>query len=214
MTKFKELQRELEQLLKKSNFERMEEIIKLTNPELHTVLGSDYFSIIHHSLQLAIKEGTIEVNDLTSFRLYFKQILRAHPGATFDSTSSLATSYLWNEREMKEAMRTFINNGGKIEQVFFVKGLEEMASPELETILDSLQKIGINIRIVSSTHVPAALKKYFFVEENKKIAWEIPIDDHGRAGTGMITTNALLMADFLRIFDNLCQSSQQLSYSP
>jgi len=198
-----EMQRDLERLLAKEELERMDEIIAQMNLDLRKVLSDDYFASILKSLQVAIKEQRVQMNNPTRFRFYFKQMLQSYPRATFLSTSSLATSYLWDDKEIVYALTCFIHNGGRIKQILFVKDLEELASVEMKAVLDLLEKIGITVRIVNSSHVPSDLRKYFFVESRKRIAWEIPVDDQGHVGSSVVTADEQTTANYYKIFVKL-----------
>ncbi len=124
------------------------------------------------------------------------------------STSSLATSYLWNEKDMEDALARFIHEGGKIKQIFFVRSPEEAASPEMQVTLDLLKKIGITIRIVNSTRIPANLKQYFIVEARRKIGWDIPVNDQGHVGLSVITANPAVTANYCKIFETLWEIAE------
>ncbi len=210
---YDEMPNDIDELL--SALKHINTIVALKSPELHNVLGDAFFSDMLHALQTTMKEGKIQFNDLTNFRCFFMRILQAHPGAAFCATNSLATSHLWNERGMKEALKVFIRDGGTIEQIFFVKSLEEIASSAVETILDSLQEIGIKMSIASNEQIPAGCERLFLVESTGKVAWELLVDDQGHMGF-VITTDQQATANYCQIFDQLKQQAQQLklSYRP
>lgn len=205
--KCNEMHHDLQRLLAKAELERMDEIIAQINPDLRKVLSDDYFVNILKFLQTAMKDQRVQVNDPTRFRFYFKQMLQSYPKATFLSTSSLATSYLWNDKEIEHALTCFINGGGKIKQILFVKDLEELASVEMKAVLDLLEEIGIIVRVVNSAHIPPDLKKYFFVESRKKMAWEIPVDNQGHVGSSVVTTDEQTIVNYYKNFEKLWESA-------
>ena len=198
-----------------STLKRINTIVARKRPELHNVLGDAFFSDMLHVLQTTMKEGKIHFNDLTNFRSFFMRMLQAHPGATFRATNSLATSHLWNERSMKEALKAFTRGGGTIEQLFFVKNLEELTSHEVKTILDSLQEIGIEMSVVSNEQIPVGCERLFLVEATGKVAWELLVDEQGHMGF-VITTDQQATADYAQVFDQLKQVAHplKLSYRP
>jgi len=208
MNKCNEMQDKLENLLSKAELEQMKEMITHINPDLRKVLGNNFFSGMFHTLQTALKESKVQLSDSSTFRLNFKHMLRAYPKATLLSTSSLATSYLWNEKDMEDALARFIHEGGKIKQIFFVRSPEEAASPEMQVTLDLLKKIGITIRIVNSTRIPANLKQYFIVEARRKIGWDIPVNDQGHVGLSVITANPAVTANYCKIFETLWEIAE------
>jgi hypothetical protein len=206
--KFNEMQRDIEKLLSKAELERIDKIILQINPELRKVLSDEFFANIPILLKIAMKEHRVQVNDLTNFRFPFKHMLQSYSRATFLSTSSLATSYFWNDSEIVQALTCFIRGGGKIKQIFFVKDLEEMASMEMKVALDILQKIGISVKVVNSANIPPELKKYFFVESRKKIAWETPIYNQGHVGPSVVTSDEQTTTNYYKIFEKLWDSAQ------
>jgi hypothetical protein len=208
LNKCNEMQSKLESLLSKAELEQMKEIIAHINPDLRKVLGNNFFSGMLHTLQTAMKDSKVQVNDSSSFRLNFKHMLRAYPTATFLSTSSLATSYLWNEKDMEDALARFIYEGGKIKQIFFVRGPEEAASAEMQVALDLLKKIGITVRTVNGTRIPASLKQYFIVESRRKIGWDIPVNDQGYVGLSVITADATVTTNYCKMFETLWESAE------
>ena len=155
-------------------------------------------------LQTAIEERRVEVND---FSFYFKQLLRAYPGATFLSTSSLSISHLWTNREVAQALTDFIQAGGRVKQIFLVRSLEEESSVEMRVALAHLEKMGVSVQIVDSAQYPCDLKNFFFVESRKRIAWEIPLDRQGRIGTSVVTADERTIARYAEIFSALWKSS-------
>lgn len=208
VNKSNEMQSKLENLLLKAELEQMKEFIVHINPDLRKVLGDSYFASMFNTLQTALNESKVQVSDSSSFRLNFKHMLKAYPNATFLSTSSLATSYLWNEKDMETALTRFIHEGGKIKQIFYVRSLEEAASTEMQITLDLLKKIGITVRVVNSANIPASLKQYFIVELRGKIGWEIPVNDQGHVGASVITGAPTETADYRKVFETLWESAE------
>lgn len=205
--KCNEIQHTLEQLQLKTEHEQLKESLAHINLNLLKVIGDGYFSDMFNALETAIKSGKVQVNDSSSFRLNFKRMLKAFPNATFLSTSSLATSYLWNEKDMEEALSRFIREGGKIKQIFFVRSAEEAASKEMQVTLNLLKKIGIMVRVVNSATTPAYLKRYFIVESRRKIGWDIPINDQGHVGMSVITANTTATVEYCKMFETLWENN-------
>lgn len=196
----------LEQLLVKTEQEQLRKNLARINPGLRKIVGDDYFPGLFQALETAITTGKVQVNGSSSFRLNFKRMLKAFPNATLLSTSSLATSYLWNEKDMEDALTHFINEGGKIKQIFFVRGAEEAASVEMQATLDLLNKIGITVHMVDSSRIPAHMKRYFIVESRGKIGWNIPVNDQGQVGLSEITADTAVTANYCKLFKTLWES--------
>jgi len=184
----------------KNELNTMNEMIKHIDLNLRKVWGDDYFARMGKLLQMAIEERRVEVND---FSFYFRQLLRAYPRATFLSTSALSVSHLWTNREVAQALADFIQAGGRIKQVFFVRDLEDEASVEVRVVLAHLEHIGISVQIADH---PCDLKGFFFVEARRKIAWEIPIDRQGRIGTSVVTADEQTIASYAETFAALWKS--------
>lgn len=208
LNKSNEIQNKLENLLSKAEMEQMKAIITQISPDLRKVLGDAFFANMFHTLQMAMKDSKVQVNDSSSFRLNFKRMLKAYPNATFLSTSSLATSYLWNEKDMEEALARFIREGGRIKQIFFVRGPEEAAKPEVEITLALLKKIGIDVRIVDRLRIPADLKQYFIVESRRKVGWDISVNDQGHGGMSVITAAPTTTSKYHKTFETLWESTE------
>lgn len=196
--------RALTSLAGKNEMNNINEMIMHIDLNLRKVWGDHYFARMGKLLQMAIEERRVEVND---FSFYFKQLLLAYPGATFLSTSSLSVSHLWTNREVAQALADFIQVGGRVEQLFFVRSLEEESSVEMRVVLAHLKKIGVSVQVIDSAQYPCDLKNFFLVEARRRIAWEIPIDRQGRIGTSVVTADERTIARYVEIFSALWKSN-------
>ncbi|HEU5378768.1 MAG TPA: hypothetical protein VFV38_25375 [Ktedonobacteraceae bacterium] len=206
--KCNEMRHDLGRLLARSELEQIDKIISQINLDLRKALSEDYFANTLKSLQTAMKEQHVQISDISILSSSFKQILQSYTRTTFLSTSSLATSYLWNNREIERALTCFIQGGGRIRQLFFVKSLEELASVEVNDALKTLQKLHIDVQVVDSTHIPADFKKHFFVEAKRKIAWEIPVDSQGHVASSIVTADEQAITTYANIFETLWRDSR------
>lgn len=210
--KYNEAHRDLQRLLSTIELEHMEKTIALIHPELLKVLSKDYFLSIRSCLQIAAEESKVSVNDHARFSFYFRQMLRCYPNETFLSTCSATTSYLWKDPEIKKALSDFIAAGGTIKQIFFARSHEELFSQEVEAIAAQLRSIGIEARMATHASIPDDHKKYFFVEENGRVAWEAFVVDHeGHVGSSTLTANKQETANYCHIFENLWRSTHHLN---
>ncbi len=198
--RYAQVGRDLALLLGKAELKRMDEVISHIDLNLRKVWGDDYFAHMGNLLQTAIEERRVEVDD---FGFYFKQLLRAYPQATFLSTNSLSISHLWTNKDIAQALTSFIRDGGHIRQIFFVKSLEDEASVEMRVALDHLKKIGVCVQVVGSSEHACDLKRFFFVGASKRIAWEIPIDEQGHIGASVVTADERTIAGYREIFASL-----------
>lgn len=202
--RFAQIGRLLALPLGEAELKRMDEVISHIDLNLRKVWGDDYFAHMGNLLQTAIEDRRVEVDD---FGFYFKQLLRAYPEATFLSTSSLSISHLWTNRDIAQALTSFIRAGGHIKQIFFVQSLEDEASVEMRVALDHLKKIGVCVQVVGSSEHACDLRTFFFVESSKRIAWEIPIDEQGHIGTSVVTADEQAIARYREIFAKLWKPS-------
>lgn len=195
-------QRDVERLLSKIEPEQMAKVLQQIDPHLRKVLKDDYFLDILEFFQAAVEQSKVQLNDVTRFRFYFIRTLRNYTKSTFLST----VPFLWKDPTIEDAIARFIQKGGKIEQVFFVKDDQELSSPALQAVLARQQKIGVQVHIINSIVTPSDLKKNFIVESRGKIAWETHMHDDGHIGSGTITTNTHLTVSYCRIFEKLRES--------
>ena len=188
----------------KTELKRMDDVIAHIDLNLRKVWGDDYFAHMGSLLQMAIEERRVEVDD---FAFYFKQLLRAYPQATFLSTSSLSISHLWINRDVEQALTGFIQAGGRVKQLFFVQSLEDEASVEMRVALGYLKKIGMCVQVVGSAEHLCDPGTFFFVDSDKRIAWEIPLNQQGRIGASIVTADERAIARYTEMFSNVWQSA-------
>jgi hypothetical protein len=212
--KCNEIHRDLQRLLSRIELEQMKETIAQIHPNLLRVLGDEYFLDLVHFFHIVVNENKVQVNDFDRFSFYFKHTLQAYPGVTFLLTSSLTTPYLWNNTEIEDALTNFICSGGRIKQIFFVRDPAELSFQDTQTMLTHQRRMGIEVHVVNSTFVPGNFKQYFFVEEGKKIAWELPVDHAGHVGSSIITANEQTTGNYYATFEKLWNNALNLNKIP
>lgn len=213
-SKCNEMQREIESLSSKMDLERMSKLLGQIDPDLRKVLNDDYFLSKLGFLQTAVVESKVHLNEVAHFRFYFQQTLHCYPKATFFLTSSIATSYLWKDTDIENAFIHFIRGGGKVKQIFFVKSSEECNSPDVQAILEHQRDIDIEINVINSTSIPGDLKKYFLVESERRLAWELSVDEEGHLREGVVIANKQIAADYCKVFERLLSNTQPLYNEP
>ncbi len=197
-------------LLSKLAIERLaEEAVEQIDMGLRRVLQDDYFLDIVGFFHSAIKESKVLVNDMARFRHYYMRTLQSYPRATFLSTNSVSAFSLWTDHAIEMATTAFIQNGGKMKQIFFVKSMQERSLPETQTMIDHIHQMGIQVCVVNGADTTIDLKKNFMVEAKGKIAWEIHVDGEGHIGPNTITTAKSLTASYCRTFDKLRASEMR-----
>jgi hypothetical protein len=177
------------------------EVLDRIDPGLLKVFKDDYFLNLIEFLQVAIKENKVQVNHIEHLRHYYIRTLRRYPKAKFLSTQCSSVFSLWKDPVIEEETTSFIRKGGKLERILLVKDAQELASQEVQEVIEHQRKIGIQVHIAYSSGTPSNLKKNFIVESRGKIAWEIHEDgEHIKA---MVTTDKQLVTSYCRIFEKL-----------
>lgn len=199
-----EAQQDVQRLLAKIDTNYMGKVLHQIDPRLRKVLKDDYFIDILEFFQIAVEESKVQLNDAARFRFYFIHTLQSYPKSTFLSTAS----FLWKDPAIEEVIAQFIKNGGKLEQILFVKDAEEISSSAFQALLARQQRLGANIQvhIVNAAATPGDLKKNFVVESKGKIAWDLHVDEDGHIESSIIIANKHSTAGFCRIFEKLRES--------
>jgi|GEM_PF-3457747 len=198
-----EAHQDVQRLLLRIGPEHISKVLQQIDPHLRKVLKDDYFMDVLEFFQAAVEERKVRLNDGARFRFYFIRTLLSYPKATFLSTEPS----LWRDPSIQSITARFIQNGGRIEQIIFIKNPEELTSTEMLAALDRLHNIGILVHIVYSTSTPGDLKKNFIVGAKRRIAWETEVDNEGQVGASTVTTNARIIAHYRIIFEKLRESA-------
>lgn len=174
------------------------------DPNLRKVWGDNYLAQMGRLLHTAVTERRVEVDNMA---LYFRRLLQAYPGAVFLSTCAPEIAHLWTGKEIAQALGSFIQAGGQVKQLFFVRSLEDEASVELRVTLERLRKMGVCVQVVNSARCPCSQSPFFFVESHRQIAWEIPRDQRGRIGASILTADEQTIDRHIELFAHLWECS-------
>jgi len=197
-----EIHEQTRHLSRKMILEQIDEkLLEQIDPELRKLVEDGYFLNLLEELQLAIKESKIQVNSIQQMRSYLIRTLHRYPRATFLCTQYPAAFNLWEDKPIEEAITSFIQSGGKIEQFLFVKDSQELASQKIQDMIRHREAIGVQVHIVNSSVSTTELKKNLFVESKGRIAYEIHKNSRHLSAT--ITINKQLANSYRRVFEKL-----------
>lgn len=194
---------DIRRLLLEVELEKLDKVVEQIDPNLRKVFEDDYFMTVLNFFQLAVRDQCVHVDDWARFYHYYVRILRIFSKKTLFSVSTSITSDLWQNPMLVDAMAQFIKGRGKIRQIFFLKDIQELDLPTVQTVLASLKAIGVQVSIVLNGSTPHGLRKNFVVESKGKIGWEIHLDAEGNLTTAIVTTNQQTTASYLKTFGKL-----------
>jgi hypothetical protein len=186
----------------------MRRSLEQVDSNLRKVFEEDFLDLLG-SFKLAVHESKIRLNDGLRYQYYFLRTLQSYPKATFLATSYPTSSYLWKSKEIEDAMARFINNGGKIVRIFFVKGADELNLPEVQAIMRRQYEIGVKVYITYINLTPNELRRNLFVEAKGKIGWETFMHNEQQLGPCEATTNQQETQRYCRIIRTLLEGNVQ-----
>ena len=202
-SKITELQQKLDRVSSAAEIEQLQASLKQMNPMLRKIFEDRLLQLIAR-VKEAVKDGRVTVDSGDEYRHYYISTLQAFPRATFYATSFLKVSYLWNDPDVEDAIKEFIQrSGGKLTRIFFVRDSDDLNAPEIQDVLDRLCKIGVEVYWTHSNSVFSDLKKNFLVEANGAIAWETFMYEDLQLGNCVATTNQQETQRYCSIFARL-----------
>lgn len=171
---------------------------------LRLVLGDDFFTELLSPLQIALKEQEVFFRESTQFRYYYVSTLENYASETFLCSTTLKTLSLWLDPGISTINANFIKNGGKIQQIVFVKSEDNLSSTEFQQFLANQQSIGVDVSIATMTVDLHALmfeflRKNIIVGARTTIAWEVFIDENGAIGPSKLMINPSKIDDHRRV---------------
>jgi hypothetical protein len=171
------------------------------------VIYGDMISDSLNNIERALKERTIKFNDLELFRYLYKRTLEKYPRATFLATSLPYKRFFWRNPMMEDAIKKFIEDGGTMQRIFFVKSLEELKQEEVKQVIADQCKIGVEVFVTIKDKIPPHLRRIFVVDQEKRIAWEVNVDQDSEIIEVKATTNSVFINEYLRCFETLIGSN-------
>jgi hypothetical protein len=192
--------------------EKISALRKHLDPNLDMIFG-EHISDLLTNVEHAIKDRTFEFHDMDLFRYFYKRTLEVYPRTTFLATSLPYQRYFWKNQPMEQAIARFINSGGKMKRIFFIANEEELNNEEVKEILSAQVKLGVDTYIVDIRMVPAQLRRFFLVEAEGKIAWEVFIGPDHRIVRIEATSDPSKTEKFNMIFQDLLKLEGTRHYS-
>lgn len=191
------------------NQDTIEKIKSLRNQldkNLEIVYG-DMISDSISNFERALRERTIHFNDLELFRYLYKRTLEKYPRASFLATSLPYERFFWKNQMMEDAIRNFIDEGGTMKRIFFVKNLEELDDEEVSQVIAAQCSIGVEVYVTVKDKIPRNLRKIFVVDKEKRIAWEVIVDQDSEITEVTATSNSLFIDEYIQCFESLLGST-------
>ena len=204
-------------LVSSDNLGKLNNLTQDINPLLQLIF-KDFIQSIYHFFEEAVQNERIEFYDLGRFKTSYIRTLqyKQKDKNIFWATSLPYKRYFWAKNEdsspLLKAMEEFIKAGGEFNRVFFCEE-GDLNSPETISILNDQLTLGIKVYIIQIDKVPRRLQKYFVVDNNEELAWEVLIDTKQRINLSAFTTSKKEIAHYKSIFEELMNLDELKSYS-
>jgi hypothetical protein len=186
------------------------------HPLLAEVFG-DRIQGLSETVDQAVLHGQIVLNDVNDFRQSYGCMLEKLPRAHFLATSVPLRQYFWDVTEeagnFETKMSHFLENGGKFTRIFFVSPQQERKG-ESQEVLRRQAEAGVDVYLVDTCKVPAPLRQYFVVEESRRVAWEVQIDDKLTLSKMTFTTDRKAIEQYRSVFAQLMALPATRKYAP
>ena len=144
-SKITELQQNLDRISSAAEIAQLQTSLKQMNPMLRKIFEDRLLQLIAR-VKEAVKDEKVTVDSGEQYRHYYISTLRAFPGATFHAAGFLKMSYLWNDLDVEDAIKDFIQkSGGKLTRIFFVRDTDDLNAPEIQEVLNRQCKIGVEV---------------------------------------------------------------------
>lgn len=163
----------LEKNLTTTDLDALLGLIRKQVPENLEITCGEYIDDMSTALKKAIREEIIEFHDVEEFRFFYKKTLKKFSNSMFYSTSIPYKKYFWRNKSMEDAVGHFISSGGSMKKLFFLNNLSELQNSEVLNVLESQKKLGVEVYAIEKEKVPIHLLKFFLVDKEKNIAWEV-----------------------------------------
>jgi hypothetical protein len=166
------------------------------NPILKKVVGN-YVSEMANSLRTAINDRSIVIRDLNEFRVFYRRALKAFPDSDILATSLASKEYFWSDPSINDAIKDFLEKGGKMSRIFMLQG------------------VGVDVYVALKNKLPEELQRLFVVDRKHPIAWEVqtsPGENRIRDITARVDTAHI--ADFRDRFERLLLNPSVKKYTP
>ena len=123
---------------------------------IETMLTSEYFEI---------QNGQV-------FQNFYRETFKAlRPPCDIVATANPTRQYMWSAQDLNELFSNFIKRGGSLTRVFFLKDESELASEELQAIMQGQAAAGVRVGwiLISKLDQP----RLMIADKQKTLSWEL-----------------------------------------
>ena len=207
----KKLDKKINKIVSITSDDNLKKLEHITNdiPETLKIIFKDYIDEYHMFFKYAINNNSIEFSDLERFKSSYIRTLKykKDKNTTFWATSLPYKRYFWlnNEditpiiKEMSEFTKT---NNESFERIFFLED-GDLDNQEVIDILNKQLELGIKTYIIPINKVPSKWQKFFVVDDQDELAWEVTIDTKQRISSTKFTTSDSEIKKFKAIYASL-----------
>jgi hypothetical protein len=200
----------IEEKLLADRIQGLEELRRDLDPVMEQIFG-DHIELTLSIAKAALTDNTVDLgSDLDLFKRHYKRTLMKFPNAHFYATSLPYERYFWTSDAFK-MMEDFITAGGKVTRIFFVTP-QEMLDSSIRKILDRQCEIGIQVFTTNRENISGQLLRYFVVDDQKRIGWEVWVGPDSRIIHTVATTNQKRMFEFASVWEELLRSPSTQPY--
>ncbi|WP_298898654.1 hypothetical protein [uncultured Psychroserpens sp.] len=207
----KKLDEKIEKVVSITSDDNLKKLEHITSdiPFTFKIIFKDFIDEYHTFFKYAINNQSIEFSDLERFKSSYIRTLKykTSKNTTFYATSLPYKRYFWVNNEditpIIKGMSDFTKNGdGKFERIFFLEN-GDIENDEVIDVLNKQIELGIKTYIINIDKVPSKLQKFFVVDGQDELAWEVTIDTKQRINSTTFTTSKSEIERFKAIYSSL-----------
>lgn len=205
--------RNIQESLDTQQTENLSSFYNRLDPHLADIFGNEVKRRLD-AVQEAIEDCRICFYDKDRFVGYYKRILKHYSKSVFYATSLPFGRYFWTESNIK-MIADFTNGGGKFIRIFYIKQAD-LENLEVIQVLDAHHNAGAEVWICDLGLIADRLAsgRYFAVDSQKRIGWELSVDSEQRITQITGTANKKDLEEFYIIFQEIKDSEATQKYEP
>lgn len=183
------------------------------DPHLADIFGNEVKRRLV-AVQEAIEGSRITFYDKDRFVGYYKRILNQYSKSVFYATSLPFGRYFWTEANIR-MIADFSAGGGKFIRIFYIKQAD-LENAEVISVLDAHYYAGAEVWLCDLGLIADRLAsgRYFSVDSQKRIGWELAVDSEQRITQITGTANKKDLDEFYTIFQEIKDSEATRKYEP
>lgn len=192
---------EIHEEIRREPFDNIRDIENHIDKNLYFVFEEHLHEIIS-GIEQAIKHKKVNLSDTDLFRWLYIKTLERFSGSQFYATSLPTKQYFWKSPALEDSMKRFISSGGKVKRVFFVGDEYDVeADVEANDIIRDHCSMGVETYVIPMSKVSNRYRKYFVVESENSIAWEVVLGSDGAISQIVGTSDQSLTRDYINTFN-------------